>query len=220
MSSGLRSSVQKRNEGRVALVMIGTSACRSFDTEPSRTRICHALAQLLARLRGGGRLMVGADAGGEIAVEVAARAAAAHGRRYGRPGRPRAWRGRPGRRETPGKFMNSARPMTLGWFAKGRRSAASSRRRRSPDGSPARSSRAARAVHDGLGEQSRKYRMPSAPSTLAISCGSQIAVVTPWRSTQRSNSSRRHQRGFDVQMRVDEARNDDRPRASISRAPL
>ncbi len=30
--------------------------------------------------------------------------------------------------------------------------------------------------------------MPSSPSTLAISCGSQIAVVTPWGSTQRSNS--------------------------------
>ena len=31
-------------------------------------------------------------------------------------------------------------------------------------------------------------RNPSAPSTFAISCGSQMAVVTPWRSTQRSNS--------------------------------
>ena len=31
--------------------------------------------------------------------------------------------------------------------------------------------------------------MPSTPSTLAISCGSQIAVVTPCGSTQRSNSS-------------------------------
>ena len=30
--------------------------------------------------------------------------------------------------------------------------------------------------------------MPSRPSTLAISCGSQIAVVTPCGSTQRSNS--------------------------------
>ncbi len=31
--------------------------------------------------------------------------------------------------------------------------------------------------------------MPSAPSTLAISCGSQITVVTPCGSTQRSNSN-------------------------------
>ena len=33
-----------------------------------------------------------------------------------------------------------------------------------------------------------KYRMPSRPMTLAISCGSQMAVVTPRGVTQRSNS--------------------------------
>ena len=47
--------------------------------------------------------------------------------------------------------------------------------------------------------------MPSAPSTLAISCGSQITVVTPCGSTQRSNSSGVTSEEFDVQVRVDEA---------------
>ena len=51
--------------------------------------------------------------------------------------------------------------------------------------------------------------MPSRPSTLAISCGSQIAVVTPCGRTQRSNSGRSDQRGFDVEVRVDEARHRD-----------
>ena len=56
------------------------------------------------------------------------------------------------------------------------------------------------------------------PSTLAISCGSQIAVVTPWGSTQRSNSMRRDERGLShVQMRVDEARHRDAP-AAVRRA--
>ena len=34
----------------------------------------------------------------------------------------------------------------------------------------------------------RKYSIPGTPITLAISCGSQIAVVTPRGPTQRSNS--------------------------------
>ena len=62
--------------------------------------------------------------------------------------------------------------------------------------------------------------MPSAPSTLAISCGSQIAVVTPCGSTQRSNSSGVTSEDLDVQVRVDEAGHGEAGRApSISRAP-
>ena len=59
--------------------------------------------------------------------------------------------------------------------------------------------------------------MPSSPSTLAISCGSQIAVVTPWRSDAAIEFERRDQRRFDVKMRVDEAGHAEEP-ASVDAA--
>ncbi len=171
----------------------GIRACRSFDTEPSRIRMRHALGELFPRLGGRGGLVVGADGGGEIGVEVHCRAPAAHGRRYGRPARQASSLARqPGSRWiTPGKFMNSARPIDLRVVRSRRsRSAASSRApavsrcvagtqleswtRRSMRGSPRRT-----PGNSGC---------PRRRCTLAISCGSQIAVVTPCGSTQRSNS--------------------------------
>ena len=63
--------------------------------------------------------------------------------------------------------------------------------------------------------------MPSTPSTLAISCGSQIAVVTPCGSTQRSNSCGVTSEDFDMQMRVDEARHRDQAApVDLARAPI
>ena len=74
----------------------------------------HALADLLQRLLGAGRLVVGADSGREIAVEVEA----AHERRVAvdvavREGLDLRKAGRDRPASTPGKFMNSASPMTL-----------------------------------------------------------------------------------------------------------
>ncbi len=91
---------------------------------------------------------------------------------------------------TPGKFMNSASPSTFGWSASGSRSPISSRApevSRCVAGTQLESwTRRSIAV---VSDKSRKYCRPVTPSTLLISCGSQIAVVTPWRSTQRSNWS-------------------------------
>ena len=86
--------------------------------------------------------------------------------------------------------MNSARPSTLGWLASGRRSSTSSR---APEVSrwvagTQLDNCTRRSIAVAI-EASRKYCRPGTPSTLAISWGSQIAVVTPWASTQRSNSS-------------------------------
>ena len=57
----------------------------------------HALRKLLQRLGNVGDFMVGADAGGEITVEVEAARATGYVRRSVGPGTPRAWRGTPDR---------------------------------------------------------------------------------------------------------------------------
>ena len=87
--------------------------------------------------------------------------------------------------------MNSASPITFGWPA--RRAADRPRRsgrRTSRDGrSPARRTRAAPAgPSPGSRTRPRNHAKASVPRTLAISCGSQIPVVTPCGRTQRSNS--------------------------------
>ena len=86
--------------------------------------------------------------------------------------------------------MNSASPSTLGWCLKGSRSSASSRAPEvsrwvagTQDESCTRRSITVTAAH------SRKNSSPATPSTLQISWGSQIAVVVPRGTTQRSNSS-------------------------------
>ena len=70
MSSGLRSSVQNPRNGEWRSVIIGARACRSFETEPSRTRICMPLRQFLQGLGHVRRFVVGANSCREIAVEV------------------------------------------------------------------------------------------------------------------------------------------------------
>ena len=65
MSSGLRSSVQNAMNGEWRSVMIGASACRSLETEPSRTRICMPLASFSSASGTLVDLMVGADAGAQ-----------------------------------------------------------------------------------------------------------------------------------------------------------
>ena len=213
MSSGLRSSVQKRDEGRGRSVEDRRrSACRSFETEPSRIRIVMPLASFSRASSARRRLVVGADAGGEIAVEVAGRAAAAHGRRCGRPGRPRAWRGSPGRvASTPGKFMNSARPITLGW----------SRKRQQVGRSRSRAPEVSRCVAgtqlDSCTRRSITVAL-GAVEEVADALGAQhvgdlVRVADRRRDAVRQHAAveleRRDQRGFDVQMRVDEAGHDD-----------
>ena len=108
-----------------------------------------------------GRLVVGADAGGEIGVEVVAAQQRAWPSIWP-PGKRRAWRGTSGPcASTPGKFMNSARPITLGWSRERQQSSASSR-------APEVSSCVAGTQDDSCTRRSitvvaalsRKYRMP------------------------------------------------------------
>ncbi len=86
--------------------------------------------------------------------------------------------------------MNSASPITFGWAAKGRRSAAAIRApevsRWSVAGTQEES--CTRRSIASVSAEARNHRKASIPRTLVISCGSQIPVVTPWGRTQRSNS--------------------------------
>ena len=86
--------------------------------------------------------------------------------------------------------MNSASPITWGWSRWRTRSAASSL---APDVSSSvagtQEDNCTRRSIASPTELSRKYCSPSSPSTLQISCGSQIAVVVPRGRTQRSNSN-------------------------------
>ena len=85
--------------------------------------------------------------------------------------------------------MNSASPMPEGSPISPARSAASIRAPEvsiSVEGTQDES--CTRRSISRCGEACWNQRMPSTPRTLAISCGSQIAVVIPRGVTQRSNS--------------------------------
>ncbi len=107
---------------------------------------------------------------------------------------------------TPGKFITSASPSTQGLAWK--------------RGEVDRVERGARGLHAVAGTQegaitniesgeplalSSMKRMPSRPSTLAISCGSVTTVVVPRGTTARANSDGRHHGALDVDVGVEQA---------------
>ena len=110
--------------------------------------------------------------------------------------------------------MNSARPSTLGWCLKRQqvlrlqpRARGLEMRRRHAGRELTRRSMTVTAEH------SRKNFSPGTPSTLQISCGSQIAVVVPRGTHAASNSSGGTRLDSQWTWRVDEARHGDEPAA-------
>ena len=69
MSSGLRSSVQKAMNGELRSVMMGRERVQVLAHRSLANEDLHALGELLPRLGQVGDLVVGADAGAQIAVE-------------------------------------------------------------------------------------------------------------------------------------------------------
>ena len=159
----------------------------------------------------------------DVGVQRAARARPARGRR-------RAWRratracastsGSPAM--TPGKFIISATPSARGWrriasMSPGVERPAAATRSRSParTTAPSRRRRAA-------GPRTRRAASatPSAPSTLAISCGSHDDRRRAVRDARaRANSAGVSLRRLDVHVRVDEARARGSGRAASIRSP-
>ena len=211
MSSGLRSSVQKAMNGELRSVIDGRERVQVLADRALANQHRHALRELLVGLGQVRHLVVGADAGAEIAVE--GEAAEQRAVTVDRPGLEGGELGEACRdRASAGREVHElgeARAPSDGRRGRGGRRPRGARRR-SRGRSPARSSKAARAGPSRSPSRRRgNSGGPPAPSTLAISCGSQIAVVTPWASTQRSNSSGVISDDFDVAMRVDEAGDDD-----------
>ena len=166
----------------------------------------HAAPPLLERLLERGRLVVGADAGGDVGVErmpgdargVPVDVLGASSSRASTSGSPAM---------TPGKFIISATPERPR-VAQDRLACRPARAARTGDSKCAR--RHARRRHhehverQPLGRARAASRRPRRPSTLAISCGSADDRRRPVRHDRPRELRRGQLRGLDVHVRVDE----------------